>query len=739
MGKLNNFLTLFLFLILLSSFAYSWSPQSDMDLRDTYDLYNATNITSEGDVCIRSGNCLSNISDVEILTSNYSSYSNSSSYLDNYSSSDFILSGDESNLNVNSSTYWDGENNQSNLNVNSSTWWASASSFISKWFYSNSGVLTLNETQFNISVEDVGNATYIKLTEESNLNVNSSEYWDNLNSPSDINAGDITNDGTYILSSNESNLNVNSSFYWSNISSTDNFSWSGDLSGTGLSPSVVDNSHNHGDTTITDVNGTKIKNMDITCSVANTYFTSLNFTNESTICTGITDIYLLNSGDIGNGVYNFEGMNLTGELDMHGNALTNSSTIQEVGKQGMVLGMNFNSETVTGTAGSETVLDSSGENNHGTNSGATFNESGGFNDGGAFEFDGVNDYIMISKGIINSSTDFTISAWVYNKKDKYTMILDSRSADNNGWHLATQTTEKFRSSLNAEDTVQSNGVLPINTWTHIVSVFDRDGNLQDYVNGIATGTPVSIVGEALNSGNLFIGRRSYAAGDYFNGSIDEVLIWNRSLSSNEIKSLYEQRKEVQNSYVSQKDIYILDGNIGIGTTNPDMLITINNSDPTKNPIFITQNAGANLKTAIDVYAYHEGRAFYALLKGEGQGYAVNSISPSSGFYGYTNTANTATEAFAYYRINNESFNQPGLQIDYEGKGYTSFFDNNGDNYTIKIDSAATTQGAISIEDIPSNKSLEIATNDKICMDGSGCSVWLKYNGSCIESSNGGCI
>ena len=50
---------------------------------------------------------------------------------------------------------------------------------------------------------------------------NSSAYWDNLNTPADINAGDITDDGTYINSSSEPNLNVNysnSTTWWSEIS-----------------------------------------------------------------------------------------------------------------------------------------------------------------------------------------------------------------------------------------------------------------------------------------------------------------------------------------------------------------------------------------------------------------------------------------------------------------------------------------------------------------------------------------
>ena len=52
--------------------------------------------------------------------------------------------------------------------------------------------------------------------------INRSEYWDNLNTPADINTGDITDDGTYILSAEENNLNVNRSNFWNDFNvSTD--------------------------------------------------------------------------------------------------------------------------------------------------------------------------------------------------------------------------------------------------------------------------------------------------------------------------------------------------------------------------------------------------------------------------------------------------------------------------------------------------------------------------------------
>jgi len=51
------------------------------------------------------------------------------------------------------------------------------------------------------------------------LNVNSSDYWDSLNTPSDIGSDDITDDGTWIVVGDEANLNVNSSDYWDDLGS----------------------------------------------------------------------------------------------------------------------------------------------------------------------------------------------------------------------------------------------------------------------------------------------------------------------------------------------------------------------------------------------------------------------------------------------------------------------------------------------------------------------------------------
>ena len=82
----------------------------------------------------------------------------------------------------------------------------------------------------------------------------------------------------------------------------------------------------------------------------------------------------------------------------------------------------------------------------------------------------------------------------------------------------------------------SNSVLSINTWHHICGVMNGStANL--YVNGVLqidNGTISSIYNSDVN---LTIGYY-YTNSIFYNGSIDEVLIFNRALSQNEIRAIY---------------------------------------------------------------------------------------------------------------------------------------------------------------------------------------------------------
>jgi len=93
-----------------------------------------------------------NITGVNYLTSNY--FVGNGHLITN-------ISADDSNYSTyaNSSTYWDDETSQSDLNVNSSTWWASVSNWVSNWFIKVGDNLDFNATKLNNTIIAIDTAT----------------------------------------------------------------------------------------------------------------------------------------------------------------------------------------------------------------------------------------------------------------------------------------------------------------------------------------------------------------------------------------------------------------------------------------------------------------------------------------------------------------------------------------------------------------------------------------------------
>jgi len=272
MGR-NKLISLILVisLLVLIPLAMAWTPPSDIDLRNFYEIYNATaiNVTDfyQNTYRVLDTNSTLNASNVNgsELNVNSSTYwddetsqanlnVNSSTYWDdettqaNLSVNNSVYWDDETsqaNLNVNSSTYWDDETSQANLNVNSSTWWAGITNFLSNtWFYNSANNLTFNETKLNTTIEGV------ITTQESSLNVNSSDYWDNKNTPSDLNNlilsdwANISNEPTNLSEFTDdldySTKNVNSSDYWDDYNTASDLNNLITIQGENISGGTID-------------------------------------------------------------------------------------------------------------------------------------------------------------------------------------------------------------------------------------------------------------------------------------------------------------------------------------------------------------------------------------------------------------------------------------------------------------------------------------------------------------------
>lgn len=190
-----------------------------------------------------------------------------------------------------------------------------------------------------------------------------------------------------------------------------------------------------------------------------------------------------------------------------------------------------------GTAGE--VKDASGNNNNGTSAGGATAAVAKYGNGGSF--DGTDDYVNMGNPthyqFINTSS-FSMSAWIKtNDLSGFEHIIGKGYG---GYRLAkSNDTISFRLNSN-QLTAATPSLLNTSDWFHVVAVYDGiTKNAKIYVNGQqqANSTNTS-VNWTSTSDNFQIGNspnESY----YFNGKIDEARTYNRALSPEEVRKLYD--------------------------------------------------------------------------------------------------------------------------------------------------------------------------------------------------------
>ena len=162
-------------------------------------------------------------------------------------------------------------------------------------------------------------------------------------------------------------------------------------------------------------------------------------------------------------------------------------------------------------------------------------------------FDGVNDYVNAGNNpSLDITNAITISAWIKRnntgvrqfiiEKEKYVS-----SADRQGWLIEIQAdnTARFTLENNAGTAITSTETLSVGVWYFIVAGFDATTKYI-YINTTKYSNAVGIF-PAITSNSLFIGSED-GTSRYFNGSIDEVRIFNRALSATESKRLYNRTR-----------------------------------------------------------------------------------------------------------------------------------------------------------------------------------------------------
>ena len=150
---------------------------------------------------------------------------------------------------------------------------------------------------------------------------------------------------------------------------------------------------------------------------------------------------------------------------------------------------------------------------------------------GSAEFDGSSDYIQLDTPF--SHTNHTIAAWVYVKNNSgYDTIFDNRAANDDGIRLLQGTSTMFY-QLNAYDTTFAYSFA--NDWVYVVGTYDGTTSKLYFDGSLVANRTISLSID-VSTYNANIGKSTYE-GNYFNGNLANVAIWNRALSSDEINAV----------------------------------------------------------------------------------------------------------------------------------------------------------------------------------------------------------
>ncbi len=175
-------------------------------------------------------------------------------------------------------------------------------------------------------------------------------------------------------------------------------------------------------------------------------------------------------------------------------------------------------------------VDDIGNTYNGVNSNVTFTASGKF--GAAAVFNGSSSKIVPSTSPIPSSGAFSVSAWVKTSNSNSCFI-----SFGDFWLKSEYLTGAF--SL-GDVNPNLNGTTNIsdNNWHHCVLTVDASNNIVLYVDGSSEDTGTKTISRT-TGGSFAIGvARNSNPVYYWNGSIDQVRIFNDSLTSDEVSKLY---------------------------------------------------------------------------------------------------------------------------------------------------------------------------------------------------------
>ncbi|MCK4997360.1 LamG domain-containing protein [Candidatus Pacearchaeota archaeon] len=230
----------------------------------------------------------------------------------------------------------------------------------------------------------------------------------------------------------------------------------------------------------------------------------------------------------------------TSDVELPSSGISSSGIVYEIGRDyiyempmtGLVSWWKFDGD----------VMDSVGSNDLAIFGNANIN-------GDVLVLDGVGDYVK--KDVFNNAplgnSPRTMMAWVkpvsYSTATYNRVVAYGGGCDAHGSMLSIKNNSQLSMAFWCNDAHQTTGTgLVLNEWNHAVFTYDGDKAIKFYIDGeLVQDRAVNLVADT-TSNSIRIGCTAGGT-NCIEASLDDVMVYNRDLSDEEIKGIYEFQKK----------------------------------------------------------------------------------------------------------------------------------------------------------------------------------------------------
>ena len=208
--------------------------------------------------------------------------------------------------------------------------------------------------------------------------------------------------------------------------------------------------------------------------------------------------------------------------------------------------------------------------------------------GQVLSLDGAGDYVSLADSpdfTVNTTDDITYSAWINLSvlPSAYYNII----GDTNGACFQFNSADQlifYSGSIK----VTSGLVWNVGQWYHVAVVVNNTTSIVFYVNGIEVKTVTPNSGQSIKNPDFFWIGGVQGGNEPFNGFLDDVMFYDKALSSTEILQLYNDQGGEVIGYWKFDGDFTDETGINNGGPNGDAIIIV---DPTKGQVLNLDGAG----------------------------------------------------------------------------------------------------------------------------------------------------